>query len=107
MTFSPDSAFVAVAFTRDTVRLLDAPSGRELATLEAPEPNDICDLAFSGDGCHLAVMYANGPVHVWDLRLIRSELAAMNLDWDQPPYPKSSKTTPKPNLMSALRKLTQ
>jgi len=28
----------------------------------------------------------NGPVHVWDLGLIRSELAAMNLDWDLPPY---------------------
>ena len=26
-------------------------------------------------------------VRLWDLRLIRQELAQMNLDWDLPPYP--------------------
>lgn len=25
--------------------------------------------------------------HVWNLRLIRQQLASMNLDWDMPPYP--------------------
>ena len=25
-------------------------------------------------------------MHVWDLRAIRSRLAAMGLDWDAPPY---------------------
>jgi hypothetical protein len=34
----------------------------------------------------LAVQRA-GPAQLWDLRLIREQLAAMNLDWDLPPLP--------------------
>ena len=87
MAFSPNSEVLAVALARDTVRLLDASSGRELATLAAPEANDIYDLTFSRDGSQLAEMYRSGPVHVWDLRLIRTELAAMKLDWGLPLFP--------------------
>jgi len=68
VAFSPNSEVLAVALARDTVRLLDASSGRELATLAAPEANDIYDLTFSRDGSQLAEMYRSGPVHVWDLR---------------------------------------
>ena len=86
MAFSPDCTVLALALTRDTVKLVEADSGNELAMLVAPEAHDIYHLAFSRDGTQLAVMYRNGPAHVWDLRLIRSELAAMNLDWETPAY---------------------
>jgi WD40 repeat protein len=85
MAFSPDSSMVAVALTRDTVRLLKAATGDEIATFEAPEANDIYHLSFSPNGAYLAVTYRNGPVHFWDLRLVRRELTAMNLGWDSPP----------------------
>src|SRR5262249_27424541 len=42
----------------------------------------------SPDGSQL-VTYAgrDRAMHVWDLRLIRQQLKAMDLDWDLPPYP--------------------
>src|SRR5439155_3018988 len=36
MAFSPDSRMLAVAISRSTIRLVEAATGRELATLEAP-----------------------------------------------------------------------
>lgn len=33
-------------------------------------------------------------VRVWDLRVIRKRLAAMNLDWDLPPYPPPTSVGP-------------
>ena len=91
MALSDDSATVALALSRDTVRLIEAVSGRELATLEAPEAHDIYWLRFSPDGSRLAVLYRDGPVHVWDLRLIRDQLVEMKLDWELPPLPRTNK----------------
>jgi WD40 repeat protein len=82
MAFSADSSVLAITPSRDTVRLVEAVTGRELATLEAPEANDIHHLSFSPDASQLAVVYKYGPMQIWNLRLIRSELAAMKLDWD-------------------------
>ncbi len=84
MAFSPDSSVMALSINRDTVQLVETATHRELATLQAPDANDIYHLRFSPDGAHLAVLYRHGPVHVWDLRLIQSELAQMNLGWEPP-----------------------
>lgn len=81
MAFSPDGAIVALVQNRDTVRLVETVSGHELATLVAPDAHDIGGLRFSPDGTQLAVLYGPGPIQLWDLRLIRQELAALNLDW--------------------------
>ena len=67
--------------------LVEAATGHELATLEAPEANDIHHLSFSPDASQLAVVYKYGPIQIWNLRLIRSELAGMKLDWDAPAIP--------------------
>jgi serine/threonine protein kinase/WD40 repeat protein len=86
------------AFTRDggllaldrghLVRLVDPQSGRELATLEPPPefPRGFWWPSFSPDGSRLAVPI-DRVILVWDLRLIRAQLAAMGLDWDAPPIP--------------------
>ena len=61
------------------LRLVEADTGREWATLEAGEPH-----CFSARGNWLVTSEANGLVRLWDLRRIRQQLAALNLDWDAP-----------------------
>jgi len=64
------------------VRLIETATGRELATLTAPELHDIHWLCFRPDGEQLAVGCANGILQLWDLRRIRERLAEMGLDWE-------------------------
>jgi WD40 repeat protein len=91
------SFFGAMAFARTTgafaiddggrVRLVDPDSGREIATLDAGTGSSgrfYC-LAFSDDGTRLAAG-RDHMIHLWDLRQVRTELAALGLDWNAPPY---------------------
>jgi tetratricopeptide (TPR) repeat protein len=64
--------------------LVNPATGRPFARL--PTSGGPC--GFSGDGSHLVTHAGrDGAFQVWDLRLIRSELREMHLDWDVPPYP--------------------
>jgi serine/threonine protein kinase/WD40 repeat protein len=82
--FSPDGRLLAVTHTRSTVQLVDPATGRELTTLEAPDPQNVTGLGFSPDGRLLiAALYAP-RIQVWDLGAIRCGLAAMDLDWSSP-----------------------
>jgi WD40 repeat protein len=78
MAFSPDGRILAVLHSRNSdVRLIALPGGQELATLDTGPP-----LCFSRDGSLLATAGDDlRTVYVWDLRLIRQRLAALNLDW--------------------------
>jgi eukaryotic-like serine/threonine-protein kinase len=80
MTFSPDSRWLAVLKRRD-IALLEATTGKELATLEAPHRPWIRAFSFNGDGSKLIALQADQSLQVWDLRAIRRQLAALNLDW--------------------------
>jgi WD40 repeat protein len=86
IAFSSDGTIAAISGVQ-TVRLVDPSSGQELATLESYEPHKVGWFAFSHDDSRLAVSYGNRPVQLWDLRLIRRELATMNLDWKLPGAP--------------------
>jgi hypothetical protein len=90
MAFSPDDSLLAIARTRTLVQLIDPDTGAELASLEMPDADGICSLAFNRDGTLLAAGRANQAVHVWDLRRLRSRLAKIGLDWDWPLYPPAS-----------------
>ena len=82
--FSPDGQMFAVAYNRQEVRLYDAASARELATLLQPEPVTIAGgsgLAFSGDARWLVAARNDGDIVAWELPVIRSELAKLGLDW--------------------------
>jgi len=85
VAFNPRGTMGALTVSGQEIRLFDPATGGEFATLEAPEPKNITWLTFSPDGSRLAATTANSVIQVWDLRLIRQELAEMNLDWDQPP----------------------
>ncbi len=91
MAFTRDGTMMAIAHLRTVVRLVDPDTGRQLATLEPPEPRELRCLCFSSDGTHLAAVSKHG-VQLWDLERIRRGLAAMGLDW-QPPAPETP--TPK------------
>jgi hypothetical protein len=62
-------------------------TGGEYARLEDASQHAAVDICFSPDSARLIAISAFGPaIHVWDLRLIRSQLAAIGLDWDAPLY---------------------
>lgn len=83
MQFSPDNSMLAVAVEQlGQVRLLATGSWEELATLEEGHP-----LGFSADGTKLAVYSAEREsVMIWDLKLVRQQLATLGLDWGAPPH---------------------
>jgi hypothetical protein len=46
-------------------------------------------VCFNHDGTELAASTENHVVQLWDLRAIRRQLVALNLDWDMTPYPET------------------
>jgi WD40 repeat protein len=84
--FSPDGRLMA-RMEWDKIRLLETMTGTPVADLEAPGSSGVARCQFSPDGSLLAVVQVDHQVQLWDLRLIRQELAQMHLDWDSPPYP--------------------
>ena len=94
LAFARDGGVLAIARTLTDVQLVDPTTGRALATLQAPEPRQVSWLCFSPDGDRLAVATTGDHVQLWDLRLIRQQLAAMGLDWDQPPDPPAASGPP-------------
>lgn len=82
VAFAPDGRLAVVTHSACALQMLELPSGRALATFEMPEAPIITALSFSPDGALLAVSTRTPPVHLWDLRLLRQQLRAMNLDWE-------------------------
>jgi len=64
-----------------SIRLIDPETGKDYAKLEGDESQPAGWLAFSHDGRHLASVGAEHPAQLWNLGLIRKELAEMNLNW--------------------------
>jgi WD40 repeat protein len=79
--FSPDGRLLAVAHSNTLVKLVDVASGRELASLESPDPQLTAWVCFSPRAGYLAVACETQRVQLWDLRLIRRGLANLGLDW--------------------------
>lgn len=83
MTFSSDGHTLAVSIAREGgLQLLDPHDGHTIAKLEAPSQQT--PGCFSPDGQHLAVAAEGGVLQVWNLKLVREQLAKMNLDWPSP-----------------------
>jgi serine/threonine protein kinase/WD40 repeat protein/tetratricopeptide (TPR) repeat protein len=84
IAFAPDGKVVALLHGVSGVRLVDPGTGREYARLPAAGT----PYCFSPDGSQLVTAAArDGAFQVWDLRLLRRQLAEMGLDWGLPPYP--------------------
>jgi WD40 repeat protein/tetratricopeptide (TPR) repeat protein/tRNA A-37 threonylcarbamoyl transferase component Bud32 len=86
--FAPDGRTLAISDRGRSVRLCATDSGHELARLEIPGQTEVAPMVFSPDGTRLFAWGAGDVrIHVWDLGLLRRELAEMGLDWDAPPLP--------------------
>ena len=81
---------LALGQGRNRIDLYDAATLRRLATLEIPPgPASLTGLSLSPDGTRLAATTDYNVIALWDLRRLRQELAALDLDWEMPPYPPS------------------
>jgi WD40 repeat protein/lipoprotein NlpI/predicted Ser/Thr protein kinase len=95
IAFSPDSRLLAVGSNPRLVQLLDPRDGSPVVALEASHPAGVHHLAFDPTGRKLAVGTADQCVHLWDLALVRRQLAEMGLDWeDSPPPPTVASLSP-------------
>jgi serine/threonine protein kinase/WD40 repeat protein len=100
LAFNSDGRLMAITEDLNKIQLRETASGKVLATLESPDAITLANLRFSPDDTRLAASRNDGNFELWDLRLIRRELAEMNLDWDQPPFPPlADEEKPKPVTM--------
>ncbi|MFO0907397.1 MAG: serine/threonine-protein kinase [Isosphaeraceae bacterium] len=79
--FSPDGGMLALARTRIEVALVDSATGRELATLEPLDPQNVAGLGFSPDARYLVVTCNASRIEAWDLDALRDGLRPLGLDW--------------------------
>lgn len=84
LAFSPDGKTVALGTAEHTVHLFVAGTDHELAALRIGHL--VTHISFSPDGTQLLVTYEPGVGELWDLRIIRQELAELNLDWESPSF---------------------
>jgi WD40 repeat protein len=92
---SPDDRLAVACDPAGRLCLLSVESGRTLARLEDPSQGRTNFLSFSPDGGKIvAASNDNQAIQVWDLRLIRKQLAEMGLDWDGPPLPEAKEPSP-------------
>jgi WD40 repeat protein len=86
VAFSPDGSVMALELASAVVSLLDTETGRTLAKLEDPHQDRPSWMSFTPDGSRFVIIskYAR-TIHVWNLRLLREQLATMELDWTSSP----------------------
>jgi len=94
MAISHRSELMAVREGQTSIQLVALSTREVLATLKSPLRDHVTELAFSPDDTQLAVTHwGTRDLLVWDLRLIRQQLAKMGLDWNRPPYPPEADKT--------------
>jgi eukaryotic-like serine/threonine-protein kinase len=97
--FSPDGRFLAVEDFPGAVRLVETDTGVDVARLESPEQSRLSPQCFSPDSTRLIAWGQDtGSLHVWDLHLLRQELAQLGLDWNASPYSPAQRISPAPPL---------
>ncbi len=77
---------VLVPETDGSVTLTQISTRKELARLSSPETGKVYGFVITSSGYLLGRGKESSDLFVWDLWLIRRQLAQMNLDWDGPPY---------------------
>jgi len=86
LAFTRDGKLLALAASDRTIQVIDLATRSQLATFSAPEPNLILWLRFNPEGDQLAAATQDNLIQLWDLRRLREQLAAVDLDWQGTPY---------------------
>ena len=87
---SPDGHCLAVAEGSGKVRLTRIADGETIARFDAPGNDSVVDINFSPDGRYLVGLnLERTSYHVWDLGLLRRQLADLKLDWTGQAPPKA------------------
>jgi WD40 repeat protein len=98
MAFSPDGGTLALVRSRSVVQLTDPETFEVLTTLVTPDLRNVASLGFSPDGGELAATHNSRVVTLWNLRMIRTKLAAIGLDLVRPPLTRSEPATAAPTI---------
>jgi WD40 repeat protein len=97
--FSPDGRWLALTENSATTTIVDTATGLPIAALDDPNQDRPYSVEFSPDGGQLVfTTWDSFSVHVWDLRRIRAQLKAINLDWDHVPFSPAPKRRDAPPL---------
>ena len=83
--FPADSSILGLTRSRFALDLVEPLTGEVLATLESPGDEAMGSICFDADASTMAVITTGHLVHLYDLRRIRSQLRAIDLDWGQHP----------------------
>jgi WD40 repeat protein len=96
LAISPDGRLVATGGNTDRRIILRDPETFEPLLTLPRWTGVVKDLAFDASGRWLAIAGADADVGLWDLGLLRDELAAVGLAWDQPAPRVDSTANPAP-----------
>ena len=80
-TISPDGTLLSFSIG-ETIHLLRADTGEQIALLDAPSPISTIRPRFSPDSAQLALLGGDNVVQIWNMAELRRELGQLNLDWD-------------------------
>jgi WD40 repeat protein len=82
IALAPTGELVALETAPSQVRFYDPSSFKALCTLDVPNLERVNSMAFFPDGSgFVAISSTADHIHLWDLALIRSQLARLGLDW--------------------------
>src|SRR5262249_13291897 len=94
-TFSPDSELLALSDVPGVVRLVWRATGKEVARLTATQQTRLIPQSSPTDGSQRTTAGSESEaLHIFDLRAIREQLQALDLDWAAPPVPPAKKDPP-------------
>ena len=102
VVFSGDGQFLAFSRSRTRVDLLHVPT-MEIVASFADRENQAAILALDEHGTRLVIGKSRQFFDCWDLRKLRAELAALNLDWNCPPLPAAEPPSAVPIQVEVLR----
>ena len=81
VSYAADGSLMAIRHSPTQLQLVHPQSGRVLAEFPTPFQRMIIWHELSPDGRALAAYCVGGVIHIWDLQLIRRQLAERGLDW--------------------------